>query len=337
MPRTTPPRPVDIEAVFPELGSHRRGCTRLHPRPGNPNATDNSIGGPLLWPAGEAWPACQEPHPRDRGRSVDDIHEWRRILAEAWRRSPGSGPTPEELQRLSVLEQEHHVPGITDTHPVPLLPLAQFFARDVPGLAGPDGADVLQVLWCPFSAHGDLATPGIHLRWRNSSKVGELLAEPPLPAVIGDDEYVPEPCVLHPEPVTEHEYIGLLDAGLQERIYGWEDGQAEADEFEGHEPPRYQTDLSTAPGWKVGGFATWETSGPYQVVCTCGSPMCPLLTIASTEWEDETISWVPVEDRHLAEEFEANTPTRVTVGRGGSLTIFTCPTDPRHPHQVTLQ
>ncbi|EST29936.1 hypothetical protein M878_19475 [Streptomyces roseochromogenus subsp. oscitans DS 12.976] len=238
---------------------------------------------------------------------------------------------------MSVLEQEHHVPGITDTHPVPLLPLAQFFARDVPGLAGPDGADVLQVLWCPFSAHGDLATPGIHLRWRNSSKVGELLAEPPLPAVIGDDEYVPEPCVLHPEPVTEHEYIGLLDAGLQERIYGWEDGQAEADEFEGHEPPRYQTDLSTAPGWKVGGFATWETSGPYQVVCTCGSPMCPLLTIASTEWEDETISWVPVEDRHLAEEFEANTPTRVTVGRGGSLTIFTCPTDPRHPHQVTLQ
>ncbi|MGW7074649.1 hypothetical protein [Streptomyces sp. NPDC054866] len=238
---------------------------------------------------------------------------------------------------MSTLEQEHHVSEGTDTSPVPLLPLAQLFARDVPGLPTPEGADLLQVLWCPFSAHGDLATPGIHIEWRNSSDVGELLAHPPLPAVVGDDEYVPEPCVLHPERVTEHEYVGLLDPGLQERIYGWEEGQAETDDFEDVEPPRYQTDLSTAPGWKVGGYATWETSDPYEVVCGCGTPMSPLLTIASTEWDDETMSWAPVEDRHLAEELEANIPTRVTVGRDGSLSIFACPSDPTHEHQITLQ
>ncbi|MFJ9686214.1 hypothetical protein ACIRRX_11050 [Streptomyces bacillaris] len=51
MSRTTPPRPLDTEALFPELAAHRGTTTRLHPRPGRPEATDSSVGGPLLWPA----------------------------------------------------------------------------------------------------------------------------------------------------------------------------------------------------------------------------------------------------------------------------------------------
>lgn len=53
MTRTTPPRPVDIEAVFPALAAHRRTATRLHPRHGVPGAEDSSVAGPLLWPADE--------------------------------------------------------------------------------------------------------------------------------------------------------------------------------------------------------------------------------------------------------------------------------------------
>ncbi|GAA2417965.1 hypothetical protein GCM10010420_55450 [Streptomyces glaucosporus] len=60
MPRTTPPRPVDIAAVFPELAPLARTAVRLHPRPGAPTAADNSVGGPLLWPADEPWPTCPE-------------------------------------------------------------------------------------------------------------------------------------------------------------------------------------------------------------------------------------------------------------------------------------
>ncbi|WP_280429509.1 hypothetical protein [Nocardia brasiliensis] len=45
MVRTTPPRPVDVEAVFPE---HRREAVRLHPRSGRPGSRDSSLGGPLL-------------------------------------------------------------------------------------------------------------------------------------------------------------------------------------------------------------------------------------------------------------------------------------------------
>jgi hypothetical protein len=60
MTRTTPPRPVDIAAVFPEIASLARTATRLHPRPGTPGVRDSSVGGPLLWPSGEPWPVCGE-------------------------------------------------------------------------------------------------------------------------------------------------------------------------------------------------------------------------------------------------------------------------------------
>jgi hypothetical protein len=37
MARATPPRPVDVEALFPEVVAYRREATRPHPRPGEPD------------------------------------------------------------------------------------------------------------------------------------------------------------------------------------------------------------------------------------------------------------------------------------------------------------
>jgi hypothetical protein len=37
MTRTTPARPVSVEALFPELALYRARTTRLHPRPGRPD------------------------------------------------------------------------------------------------------------------------------------------------------------------------------------------------------------------------------------------------------------------------------------------------------------
>lgn len=58
-PRSTPPPPLDITSVFPGLAAFARQTVRLHPRRGEPGPQDSSTGGPLLWPAGEAWPACR--------------------------------------------------------------------------------------------------------------------------------------------------------------------------------------------------------------------------------------------------------------------------------------
>ncbi|WP_406085876.1 hypothetical protein [Streptomyces virginiae] len=293
--RTTPPRPLDVESLFPALAAHRRTATRLHPRPGTPGPHDSHVGGPLLWPADEPWPVCTTPH----------------------RRAPGPGP-------------------------LPLVALAQLHARDVPDLpAGPDGCDLLQVLWCPFDAHGPTGYGMYtHLRWRRAAEVREPAAERPAPGAVGFDGYLPEPCVLHPEQITEYPYIELLTGELGAAVEEWEDAQEEAAYEAGEEAeedgdgpclPTYQCDLSVAPGWKVGGHAAWNLTGPGTMDCeACGCPMELLLTVATTEWQADRTSWIPLEDGPMS-------PTGVVVGNHGKLNVFACPRDPSHPHGFSVQ
>ncbi|MGW2271167.1 hypothetical protein [Streptomyces yangpuensis] len=299
---TTPPRPLDIEALFPGLAAHRATATRLHPRAGRPTARHSHVGGPLLWPAGEPWPACDEEHP----------------------------------------------------HSGPLLAVAQLYARDVPDLAaGPDGCDLLQVLWCPFDLHGPTGH-GMHvrLRWRRSAEVREVLAPQPEPARVGFDGYVPAPCVLHPEQVTEYPYIESLTGELGERVEEWEDAQEEA-AYEAEDEdgdgdfasPSYQSDLSVAPGWKAGGHAAWNVTGPGSMDCHgCGHGMRLLLTVDSYEWRSDSESWRPLPTGaagaagvEAGAGDEANRPTGVAVGNFGKLNVFACPHDPAHPHRLSVQ
>ncbi|MFD9407811.1 hypothetical protein ACFWBN_12465 [Streptomyces sp. NPDC059989] len=294
---TTPPRPLDVEALFPELAAHRRTTTRLHPRAGSPGVRDSHVGGPLLWPADEPWPVCEAPH--------------------------GRGPSA--------------------AGPRPLLAVAQLYGRDVPDLpAGPDGGDLLQVFWCPFDAHGPTgAGMYVHLRWRRAAEVREVLTEQPAPGAVGFDGYVPSPCVLHPEQVAEYPYIELLTGALGELVEEWEGAQEEAayeaDETEGDGDafPSYQCDLSIAPGWKAGGHAAWNLTGPGTLDCrTCGSATELLLTVATREWQSDGTSWIPLEERP---EDQAQSPTGVVVGNHGKLNIFACPQDPAHPHEFSVQ
>ncbi|MGW4696914.1 hypothetical protein ACWEO1_31550 [Kitasatospora cineracea] len=346
MSRTTPPRPLDVEALFPELAAHRGTTTRLHPRPGRPDAAASSVGGPLLWPADEPWPVCPEPHGRARGRRPADVHRERQVLAAAWRREPDPGPTDEERELLDGLRRRHRVEAATG--PLPLVGLAQLYRRDVPDLpAGPDGCDLLQVFWCPFDAHGPSgAGMLLDLRWRRSWEVAEVLAAPPQPQVVGYEGYLPEPCVLHPEQVTTYPFADLLPAELCARIDAWEEAMEEDEDEEAEEededgggagPVGYQDDLSIPPGWRAGGFASWHATDPYPMDCpACATPMHLLLTVDSTEWDGGSGSWRPLEEAGPAPSPTAR-PTEVTVGRWGELNVFACPADPAHPHRWSLQ
>ncbi|MFC9827760.1 hypothetical protein ACFVI5_10235 [Streptomyces albogriseolus] len=321
MTRTTPERPVDIEAVIPDLSEHRGVATRLHPRPGTTTPERSSVGGPFLWPSDEPWPQCREPHKRRFGERLSEVRLTRKLLA--------AGPTEEEYELLRTFRRGRHAPWLTDTDPIPLLPVVQLRTQDVPGLSLPDDADVLQVFWCPFNAHGADRHVGVNLFWRKASEVTEVMAEQPEPEVVGRAEYVPEPCILHPEQVVEHQWGDLLPYSIRARLDDWED-------WEDEDAVSYQFDLSIPPGWKVGGFAPWPVTGPEEVTCACGRRMDLLLTIDSREWDRGTRSWVPLEDRHVADT-DANTPTRVVVGRGGRLMIFVCSQDWSHPHRLVLQ
>ncbi|MFH8618648.1 hypothetical protein ACH4E8_26790 [Streptomyces sp. NPDC017979] len=322
------------------------------------------MGGPFLWPADEPWPVCTVPHDRTTGYRPADVRRERAILAEAWGREAPQGLTDAERAELASLVPGPYAPHLGERDPIPLVALAQLFTRDVPALVGPDGCDLLQVLWCPAEAHGPRGNAfDVVLQWRRSADVRDVLHDRPEPVVIGRAHGLPNECVLHPEQVAEHEHIQHLDDELQEAVEEWEESLEEAadDATDGTAAPAsyatyeeyeaamraaeqsadavvtYTGDLSIAPGWKVGGFASWHLTGPTPVVCSsCGTPMRLLLTATDREWDAGSQSWVPVEDRELVRVKGANAPTGVSPARG-TMSVFTCTTDPRHLHETVFQ
>ncbi|WP_327379537.1 hypothetical protein [Streptomyces sp. NBC_01212] len=366
MTRTTPPRPLDVEAVFPALAAHRRTATRLHPRSGSPTVRESSVAGPLLWPADEPWPVCTATHKKGTGHLLSEVRLKRRIHAEA----EGRDLTDEELRVLTGTGRGRHAPDLAPDSPVPMLAVAQLYTRDVPDLTGPQDQDLLQVFWCPFEAHGPGSTIDVVLAWRRSADVGAVLDPQPEPRVIGREGCVPTMCVVHPEQVVEYEYLGSLEEDLQEEICTWrggllddeepdEDPEEEDDQDEDTSPPvsyatyedyaaamaaareaepetfTYMSDLSIAPGWKVGGFASWHLTDPARVDClVCGTAMPPLLTVDKWEGDSASRSWRPVEDQESGPR--THDPTGVHLGRG-LMRVHTCPADPAHPHRLSFQ
>lgn len=348
MTRTTPPRPVDVTAVVPLLAPLARTATRLHPHPGSPSTSDSSVGGPLLWPADQPWPYCDIPHVPDgvnQATSPEDVRLQRRIRAVAASR-PHSNPdfplyTIEEIAIDGRINAGRPWPE----GPVAMLPVAQLYVRDIPLLRPPGQADLLQVLWCPFD-HPPTPHPATALFWRSAAEVTYVLATPPEPAAVQYRGYVPEPCLLDPEQITEYPHPMELSEDLQELLGRWSTWQAAGaapDSSYASAPEEfYQNELSVAPGWKAGGWTRWGLTDPFPQFCpACDTEMAPLLTIASTEWDDSTQSWIPYEDQasaaRPASDPDPANPAMIEVAGGYSLQLYTCPASPDHPHTALIQ
>jgi hypothetical protein len=288
--RTTPARPVDVEALFPEVVSLQCEATRLHPRRGEPGVRDSSVGGPLLWPAHQPWPHCTEVH-----------------------LTVSSDPPP---------------------GPVPLVPVLQLYAADVPSLPYPAGRDLLQVLWCPCD-HEPYYAPRPELRWRTAADVsGPLLDHPPRPAGVPDNT-IPAPCVLHPERIVEYPQWDLppdIGDALKERFERLEDETGWS----------YWNDLSIAPGIKTGGYPGWTQDPDWPDCAACGRRMDHLLTIASAEFDGGSArAWLPHEDRpDEGEVFDLPFEQRdaiqnaagVMIGDMGGVYVFMCTHCPDQPY-----
>lgn len=347
MSLTTPPRPFDVTALFPELAPLARTATRLHPRPGSPTVHDSSVGGPLLWPADEPWPYCHEPHDSRATSAVhspDDVRLFRRrqsAVAERQFRDPqAAAVTPEELEAATRYREGR--PWFDG--PIPLLAVAQLYARDIPFPCPPD-ADLLQVLWCPFD-HAAAAHPRTALFWRSAATVTDILDAPPEPPVIQSAHYLPEPCLFSPEQVTDYPNPSELSEELRNQL-------DDMNRWQSIDPAQYSTyaddpgelylnNLSTAPGWKTGGWTRWSPTDPVDRSCPeCGTEEVPLLTIASWEWDGGSETWIADGDRttpaphHLGAE--DGTFTLIDITGGNNLQLHVCPASPRHPHFQLLQ
>ncbi|WP_399891403.1 hypothetical protein ACGH7X_31345 [Streptomyces sp. BBFR51] len=343
MSRTTPPRPFDVTALFPQLAPLARTATRLHPRAGSPSRHDSSVGGPLLWPAGEPWPYCDGPHEWDgvnEPTSAQDVRVQRRIHEAAANRPHGSGYTDEERATLERINAGRPWPE----GPIAMLPVAQLYVRDVPLLRPPGqaGADLLQVLWCPFD-HPE--HPRTALVWRSAAEVTDVLEAPCEPPAVQFSDYVPQPCLLSPEEVTEYPHFLELDKELRERLADWSRWQAAGDAVDGAyavAPQEFYTNkLSVSPGWKAGGWSRWGLTDPMPRTCSaCGTAMEPLLTIASTEWNGGTKDWAPEGDQ-ARDPLPPGVPpanyTRIVVADGYALQLHVCPVSADHPHLELVQ
>jgi hypothetical protein len=288
-----------------------------------------------LWPAAEAWPTCQGPHLVSVETPLPPeaaVHLRRPSAAvfEALRTAfPGFHGTRTDESGTVVLTTAE----VSEPAGVPMVPVAQLLAADIPDLAGPPGADLLQVLWCP-TEHGGSPGPRIHLRWRTAGEVTDPIAAAPERGDAPSQEYYrPRPCLLHPEQIVEYPWWEELPSEVGAAVRAFDDSR----EF-GQDS---YFAVSQAPGWKVGGHANWENTDLIPMTCdNCDQPMSLLLTIGSVE-SFGTDGWLPIEDAHLAPGKAgwagAHTPTGVVVGRNGSLRVFVCRGCDEWPVRVSIQ
>jgi hypothetical protein len=229
-----------------------------------------------------------------------------------------------------------------------MLPVAQLYLRDIPLLRPPGQADLLQVLWCPYD-HNPGHKPSTALFWRSAAEVGDVLVAPPEPCEVNWQGYVPEPCLLAPEAITEYPNSLDLSPELRLTVEDWSRWQAAdvgVDSSYAEYPAEfYNGNLADSPGWKVGGWPPWGRTDPNPRYCgVCDVQMVPLLTIASFEWDGgELRGWAPYEDRaaayadsHYAGQDPAQ-PTKVEVGSTDNMQLYVCPASPGHPHTDLIQ
>jgi hypothetical protein len=332
MPFTTPDRPFDMTARWPELLPFARTAMRLHPRTGDPTAAQSSIGGPLLWPTGEGWPICSGPHEWRSLMTLAEVAEYRRIMKTAWS-GTGVGSadrfTPQERAFLDELDDEERSnPWRVEfrTRETLLIPVAQLFARDVPGLPFSEDFDLLQVLWCPYDhPETEAYWPAVQLRWRNTAASPLQSTQPPADTLVGVADYVPNPCVLSSEEVVEYPDTDLLPPELARQI---DADTSRMNSFRYH-------DYNVAPGWKAMGHGTaWSLFNAIDVRCDCGAKAEPLLNAATGEWDPSSARWMPIEDVSSADAVKLQDgfdPIEIIIGRGYDLQIFHCGLDPEHP------
>jgi hypothetical protein len=197
----------------------------------------------LLWPAEEPWPHCEGTHVDSGFReSPAEVRLTRRRVARQLRDPHGPAFTPEEeavkeRNAAMLAERLDAGPPWPAERPVPMLPVAQLYLRDIPLLRPPGQADLLQVLWCPYDHDPDYK-PATAVFWRSAATVVDVLATPPEPYEANYPGYVPEPCLLAPEAITENPNSLDLSPEMRLAVGDWSRWQAGSQRRLGAGTPR---------------------------------------------------------------------------------------------------
>jgi hypothetical protein len=108
--------------------------------------------------------------PADGLRSIAAERMRRQVLSASWARTPHGQRLPLTDEERALVTDKPPIRLLAGHDPLPMLAVAQLYARDIPDFKGPAGTDLLQVLWCPLD-HDELYCPAVALKWRRASEV----------------------------------------------------------------------------------------------------------------------------------------------------------------------
>jgi tetratricopeptide (TPR) repeat protein len=235
---------------------------------------------------------------------------------------------------------------VCNIHAIPYVGVLQLRAGDFPEMAFRLGTDLFQLLWCPrehfenLETGNGLAEPAFF--WRRRADVKDVGVNPtPIEPYY---DYMPFPCRVMQERVTEYPDESELDQDLADRIHAWENANLTEDGFRRHE---YASELSVCEATKIGGHPRW-LQWPRLPVCSCGQPMELLLTLSSVEWNGLfDPCWTPIEDQRLLQDLLGPwedwghkdsdvqrafwMPTGLCLGDAGLMQFFICRHCPEWP------
>lgn len=230
----------------------------------------------------------QQPTQRTTPKPIQDVlarfPEMRPLAKVAIRLHPrfGNEPSPTESKLGGTFAW-----SATETWPlcpefrIPMTGILQLRISDAPPqFPMRPKSNLFQLFWTPRSTKA--GPPHVVGVWKNLSDIQATAAvEIHESADLG---YVPVPCLLIPERVTEFPPQELMPTAMRTQIEQW----IAAEEFGAL--------YAAAPGTKVGGWPRIPDRAPKCF--TCVRPMDYLLTIAANEWTSaEKDRWMPMEDR----------------------------------------
>ncbi|MFE3662851.1 hypothetical protein ACFXOR_07740 [Streptomyces sp. NPDC059164] len=132
MTRTPRPSVDSIFAVLPELAPYARDAVVLHLERAEPDCRSSSIGGPLLWPGDEPWPACSSPDEN----SPDGMPPTAMVpIAQIFRHDAPGPWWPADIDLLQILwcPNEHVDPPNRQADVSPVIELRWRRVADVTG------------------------------------------------------------------------------------------------------------------------------------------------------------------------------------------------------------
>jgi hypothetical protein len=362
--RTTSPPCRDVLEVLPGLAERALIAVRLHPRRGEEPARDaTKMGGSFLWPADEPWPRCpqhQLPYvgvfqlraadfpemeffpgtdlfqllwcPQDHEVIIEPRVFWRAAgtilqpLADIPQPHLPTEQEREEANRSHELEVRLGWLRMALTQPSYI----EQMLRHPSGRMVLQRATRLEALPEDFPALQALAREELQ-------RLEPLLRRP----AFAEQHYLPRPCRLFPERVTEYPHVEELTEEEKQKLRAWDVMSVPGlrDRREDHTDSGlvlYERELSVCDGTKVGGYVPW-IQGREVPVCRCGHEMSHLLTVASAECDGANWRrWLPAEEQHLWDGRHMTTEPFVSapglmLGDVGKVYFFICRRCPDWP------